>query len=346
MDPLDAADIALVRADNPGPFTLEGTNTWLDRARPLLGRRSRAAGARAARRARRRARPRRAAGSAGSRSRTATPTTPAPSRALLARCGDAPVAARGLGARDGATSRDGDALRSADGDRDARATRPITSRSSPAARCSAATPCSGAAASSCFPDPGALSGYLAALERAAGAADSTLICPGHGPLVDDPQAVIRAIPRASPGPRAAPGRGARRRACAAPTSCSTASGPTRRPRCAAPPPSRSPRTSTSCAEEGAAAGRGGTPGSWTCTVREAAIPDALSQPAAVTPRRRCRAPARKSRRWQSSSASPCAGSARRTAGWSRRSRTASSPSCGPTRTIRCRPARRARRASR
>src|SRR5829696_1468249 len=29
MEQLDVADIALVRADNPGPFTLEGTNTWL-----------------------------------------------------------------------------------------------------------------------------------------------------------------------------------------------------------------------------------------------------------------------------------------------------------------------------
>jgi len=29
MDPLAAHDVALVRADNPGPFTLTGTNTWL-----------------------------------------------------------------------------------------------------------------------------------------------------------------------------------------------------------------------------------------------------------------------------------------------------------------------------
>jgi glyoxylase-like metal-dependent hydrolase (beta-lactamase superfamily II) len=29
MDPLARRDIALVHADNPGPFTLTGTNTWL-----------------------------------------------------------------------------------------------------------------------------------------------------------------------------------------------------------------------------------------------------------------------------------------------------------------------------
>jgi glyoxylase-like metal-dependent hydrolase (beta-lactamase superfamily II) len=29
MDPLAAVDVALVRADNPGPFTLEGTNSWV-----------------------------------------------------------------------------------------------------------------------------------------------------------------------------------------------------------------------------------------------------------------------------------------------------------------------------
>jgi len=29
VDPLAAADVTLVRADNPGPFTLEGSNTWL-----------------------------------------------------------------------------------------------------------------------------------------------------------------------------------------------------------------------------------------------------------------------------------------------------------------------------
>ena len=29
MDALSAVDVELVRADNPGPFTLEGSNSWL-----------------------------------------------------------------------------------------------------------------------------------------------------------------------------------------------------------------------------------------------------------------------------------------------------------------------------
>ena len=29
MEPLAAHDVALVRADNPGPFSLTGTNTWI-----------------------------------------------------------------------------------------------------------------------------------------------------------------------------------------------------------------------------------------------------------------------------------------------------------------------------
>ncbi len=39
------------------------------------------------------------------------------------------------------------------------------------------------------PDPGALRGYLAALERLL-TFDLDLICPGHGPLVTDPQAKL------------------------------------------------------------------------------------------------------------------------------------------------------------
>lgn len=39
------------------------------------------------------------------------------------------------------------------------------------------------------PDPGALAGYLAGLERLRERAPA-LICPGHGPLVEDPQAKI------------------------------------------------------------------------------------------------------------------------------------------------------------
>ena len=41
-----------------------------------------------------------------------------------------------------------------------------------------------------FPDPGALRGYLAALDRLA-ALELDVICPGHGPLVLDPAAKLR-----------------------------------------------------------------------------------------------------------------------------------------------------------
>ena len=41
-----------------------------------------------------------------------------------------------------------------------------------------------------FPDPGALRGYLDALDRLA-ALDLDVICPGHGPLVLDPAAKLR-----------------------------------------------------------------------------------------------------------------------------------------------------------
>ena len=40
-----------------------------------------------------------------------------------------------------------------------------------------------------FPDPGALAGYLAALERLR-QLDLVVICPGHGPVVDDPEAKL------------------------------------------------------------------------------------------------------------------------------------------------------------
>ena len=76
-----------------------------------------------------------------------------------------------------------------------------------------------------WPDPGALRGYLAALERLAGL-DLAVICPGHGPLVLDPAAKLaeyldhrrdrerRLVARARAGPArggGAAGRGVVRR---------------------------------------------------------------------------------------------------------------------------------------
>ena len=60
---------------------------------------------------------------------------------------------------------DGDALRPADRDRDARATRPTTSRSSPARALFSGDAVLGRGSVFVFPDPGALRGYLAALDR-------------------------------------------------------------------------------------------------------------------------------------------------------------------------------------
>ena len=69
------------------------------------------------------------------------------------------------------------------------ATHPTTWRSSPAGRSSPGTPCSGTAASTSRPTPGALRGYLAALDRML-QLDLDVICPGHGPLVGEPRAKL------------------------------------------------------------------------------------------------------------------------------------------------------------
>lgn len=187
MDLLDAADIALVRADNPGPFTLEGTNTWLigrdpcwvvDPGPPALERH--VAHVAAEVRAR--------GGLAGIALTHAHADHSGAVDALADAWGEVPVAAA---AWEHAT------VRLADGDRFG----PLTALATPGhstdhlAFLTGRTLFSGDAVLGrgsvfVFPDPGAMRGYLAALERLAGH-ELDVICPGHGPLVDDPHAVIR-----------------------------------------------------------------------------------------------------------------------------------------------------------
>ena len=209
MDPLATADITLVRADNPGPFTLEGTNSWLARPRSVLGRGPRA----------RRSTPtstgspptrRRAAASPASRSPTGTATTRTGSRVCSERVGE--VAGRGVGVGGGDRAGWPTATPSARCARSPRpATRPTTSRSSPAARCSPGDAVLGHGSVYVAPDPGALRGYLAALDRLL-ALDLDVICPGHGPVVLRAPRQARRVPRPPPRPRAPARRGARRRA--------------------------------------------------------------------------------------------------------------------------------------
>jgi len=178
-------DVALVRADNPGPFTLEGTNTWLvgrdpcwvvdpGPALPEHVRRVAAdAGAR---------------GGVGGIVLTHDHLDHAAGvPGLLALTGDVPVgAARYAGASE----------HLADGTR----TGPFTAIATPGhapdhlAFLAGRTLFTGDAVlgrGSVFiaPDPGALRGYLAAIERML-ALDPEVICPGHGPLVMEPRAKL------------------------------------------------------------------------------------------------------------------------------------------------------------
>jgi glyoxylase-like metal-dependent hydrolase (beta-lactamase superfamily II) len=185
MPPLALADIGLVRADNPGPFTLEGTNTWLvgrdpcwvvdpgpDRAAHL----DRVAADAAAR-----------GGAAGVALTHGHADHADGVPGLLERLGDLPVAAAAWA---GATQR------LVDGDRAG----PLTAIATPGhapdhlAFVAGRVLFSGDAVlghGSVYvaPDPGALRGYLAALDRLL-ALELDAICPGHGPVVEDPHAKL------------------------------------------------------------------------------------------------------------------------------------------------------------
>jgi glyoxylase-like metal-dependent hydrolase (beta-lactamase superfamily II) len=185
MEPLATADIAMVRADNPGPFTLEGTNTWLigrdpcwvvDPGPALDGHLDRVADDVRAR-----------GGAAGIAITHGHADHTEGVAGLLARLGELPV---------GAATWQGATVRLSDGDPFG----PFTTVAAPGhapdhlAFVAGRVLFSGDAVlghGSVYvaPDPGALRGYLSALDRLL-ALDLDLICPGHGPLVTEPHAKL------------------------------------------------------------------------------------------------------------------------------------------------------------
>ncbi len=185
MEQLAAADVAMVRADNPGPFTLEGTNTWLvgrdpcwvvDPGPALEGHLDRVAQDVRAR-----------GGAAGIAITHAHADHTDGVAGLLERLGEMPV---GAAAWEGATTRLADGAEFG----------PFTAIPTPGhapdhlAFVAGRVLFSGDAVlghGSVYvaPDPGALRGYLAALDRLLGM-DLDLICPGHGPPVAEPRAKL------------------------------------------------------------------------------------------------------------------------------------------------------------
>src|SRR3954454_8549598 len=247
MDPLAAPDIGQITADNPGPYTLRGTNTWLvgrdpcwliDPGPALPAHRERVLAD---------ARDRGGIGGIAITHDHADHTDGLAE--LLAAAGSPPVAAARHPAdvrlEDGATFG------------------PLAVVATPG---HAPDHLAFVAGRACFtgdavlgegsvfvaPDPGSLRGYLAALERLR-AMDLAVLCPGHGPLVLDANAkldeyIAHRRDRERRPPAATASAGSRPRSptgCARPTSCSTGRGPTRRPRCAARRPSPWRPTSTS-----------------------------------------------------------------------------------------------------
>ena len=182
-DPLAAHDIAHVRADNPGPFTLDGTNTWVvgrDPAwvvdpGPLLD--DHVAGVAAAVAAR---------GGLGGIALTHSHRDHVEAvEALLEAAGPAPVAA--------AHGRDADLD-------EASSFGPFTAYRTPG---HAPDHLAFVAGGACFtgdavlgtgsvfvsPGPGSLAGYLDGLRRLR-ALPLSVLCPGHGPAVGDPGAKL------------------------------------------------------------------------------------------------------------------------------------------------------------
>jgi glyoxylase-like metal-dependent hydrolase (beta-lactamase superfamily II) len=183
VDALAAHDVALVRADNPGPFTLSGTNTWVlgrDPAYvvdpgPSLPEHVAGIAAEVEHRG--------GLGGIALTHRHADHADAVP--ALLERCRSVPVAA----------AHDGD-VALADGVRFGPLTAVATPGHAPdhmalvaGAVCFSGDAVLGEGSVYVAPDPGAMAGYLDGLRRLR-ALPLELICPGHGPPVDDPAAKL------------------------------------------------------------------------------------------------------------------------------------------------------------
>ncbi|MEI6793052.1 MAG: MBL fold metallo-hydrolase [Actinomycetes bacterium] len=182
MELLKEFDVECVRAENPGPFTLDGSNCWLigrdpcwiiDPGPPIDAHLDRLAGEAAVR------------GGAGGIAITHDHADHSGGlEGLLARLGDVPVAAAEM-------EEAGVAL--ADGDQFG----PLTVFATPGHAPDHLSFVSGAVIFTgdavlgegsvyISPDEGAMAGYLAALDRLI-ALDLELLCPGHGPALGNPR---------------------------------------------------------------------------------------------------------------------------------------------------------------
>ncbi|MCW2967547.1 MAG: beta-lactamase domain protein [Solirubrobacteraceae bacterium] len=184
MGDLASHDIAQLRADNPGPFTLTGTNTWLIGRDPcwvvdpgpLLDAHVAAIAAEAHVR-----------GGAGGIALTHAHADHTEAVPRVAELLGVPVAAMDFAGAD---------VRLADGDTFG----PLQAIASPGHApdhlafvtgtvCFTGDAVLGQGSVFVAPDPGALRGYLAALQRLR-AMELDLLCPGHGPVVEDPRAKL------------------------------------------------------------------------------------------------------------------------------------------------------------
>ena len=214
---LDGLDVARVRAENPGPYTLVGHQHVGRRARPGVGGRPRARHRRAPRRRGRRGRGARRRGRDRGHPRSRRPRR-GPARA--ARAARAPAGRRRAATRPTCGCATATASGPLRGALACRATPPdhlaFVCRT---ARASPATPCSARAACSSAEDLGEYLDGAAAPARAAAAGH----LPRPRPAGVGPEGQARRVPRAPPRARAQAAGRARRRATRARTSCSTPS---------------------------------------------------------------------------------------------------------------------------